>query len=205
MRHLIQLADGTFGRRTKLNAGPLQHTGVPTLAVNGRGDAIAAWVSYSRTAGEMQVALRRAGQSTFGPAQSLPGSAITGADQRFSPEVAISPDGHVIVGYEAAGKVFGATGTVAAGVGAPVTVGTYRPNYGPLSVAAGDGRAVLAWTDTKYVSSTGGPTAYKVALTDASGTLATGTRFGSPGADEQPPAIDAPATAVTSTGIVAVR
>jgi len=177
---------------------------VPALAMNARGDAIAGWALTAGDTVTTQVAIRPAGATAFGPAITLPSSErATDPDEGFAPELAVSPDGHVVIGYEAGRTVWAVTGTIGGGLGAPQRIGTFRPNYGPLSVAASDSRSVIAWTDIAYVGQPAGPTRVSAAIAEADGTFRPARPVAST-RDEQPSTLDAPETAITTDGVAIV-
>ena len=126
---------------TELNWG----TGGVTLAMDGAGDAIAAWVGFYADASHYAVLPAGGG---WGPAQTL-STYVQGHARNLS--LAVSPDGSAVVAYATEhDAIWAVSGSVKGGFSAPVFVaaGDYGKNSAPKVALDDAGHASLVWSES---------------------------------------------------------
>jgi len=129
---------------TELNWG----TGGVTLAMDGSGNAIAAWVGFYADASHY--AVLRAGGG-WGPAQTL-STYVQGQARNLS--LAVSPNGNAIVAYATNhDAIWAVSGSVSGGFSAPVFVGAgdYGNHSAPKVAVDDAGQASLAWSESSGI------------------------------------------------------
>jgi len=127
---------------TELNWG----TGGVTLAMDGAGDAVAAWVGFY--AGASHYAVLPAASRNWGKAQTL-STYVQGQARNLS--LAVSPNGNAIVAYATQhDAIWAVSGTVSGGFAAPVFVGAgdYGKNSAPKAAVDDAGQASLVWSES---------------------------------------------------------
>ena len=129
---------------TELNWG----TGGLTLAMDGAGDAIAAWVGFYADASHY--AVLPAGSGSWGPAQTL-STYVQGDARNLS--LAVSPNGSAIVAYATQhDAIWAVSGTLSGGFSAPVFVGAgdYGKNSAPKAAIDDAGQASMVWSESGH-------------------------------------------------------
>jgi hypothetical protein len=127
----------------------------PVVAVNGAGDAIAAWISKKddyNTA--VQVAVRPRGSADFLPAADVNEPHVTTPNpdvtigQNYNPAVAVGPDGTAIVVWEHEYTIFGMTIPAGARTGERYVLGQLSNTDGyPVVGIDPAGAATVVWED----------------------------------------------------------
>ena len=136
---------GSWGAPVTLSSELNWGTGGVTLAMDGSGDAIAAWVGFY--AGASHYAVLRAGGG-WGPAQTL-STYVQGQARNLS--LAVSPNGSAVVAYATQhDAIWAISGTISGGFSAPVFVGPgdYGKNSAPKAALDDAGQASLAWSES---------------------------------------------------------
>ena len=121
-------------------------TGGVTLAMDGAGDAIAAWVGFYADASHY--AVLPAASGTWGSAQTL-STYVQGHARNLS--LAVSPDGGAIVAYATDhDAIWAVSGSISGGFSAPVFVGAgdYGKNSAPEVALDDAGQASLVWSES---------------------------------------------------------
>jgi len=121
-------------------------TGGVTLAMDGAGDAIAAWVGFYADASHY--AVLPAASGTWGSAQTL-STYVQGDARNLS--LAVSPNGSAIVAYATQhDAIWAVSGTLSGGFSAPVFVGAgdYGKNSAPKAALDDAGQASLVWSES---------------------------------------------------------
>src|SRR6516164_7526228 len=121
-------------------------TGGVTLAMDGAGDAVAAWVGFY--AGASHYAVLPAASRNWGKAQTL-STYVQGQARNLS--LAVSPNGNAIVAYATQhDAIWAVSGTVSGGFSAPVFVGAgdYGKNSAPKVAVDDAGQASLVWSES---------------------------------------------------------
>ena len=121
-------------------------TGGVTLAMDGVGDAIAAWVGFYADASHY--AVLPAASGSWGPAQTL-STYVQGDARNLS--LAVSPNGGAIVAYATQhDAIWAVSGTLSGGFSAPVFVGAgdYGKNSAPKAALDDAGQASMVWSET---------------------------------------------------------
>ena len=121
-------------------------TGGVTLAMDGAGDAIAAWVGFYADASHY--AVLPAASGTWGSAQTL-STYVQGDARNLS--LAVSPNGSAIVAYATQhDAIWAVSGTLSGGFSAPVFVGAgeYGKPWAPKAALDDAGQASLVWSES---------------------------------------------------------
>jgi hypothetical protein len=159
------------------------------LAMDGAGDAIAAWVGSF--ADESHYAILPAGGS-WGPAQTLSNGNVQGAAHSLS--LAVSPDGSAVVAFaNNHDTIWAASGSIKGGFSAPVLVaaGDYIKNSVPKVALDDAGNASLVWSQT---------TRTEAATRSPSGTWSAATVLASQSSSTVSTAIDGAGNAIAVFG-----
>ena len=144
----VRPAGGSWGAPVTLSTELNWGTGGVTLAMDGSGNAIAAWVGFYADASHY--AVLRAGGG-WGPAQTL-STYVQGQARNLS--LAVSPDGNAIVAYATNhDAIWAVSGSVSGGFSAPVFVGAgdYGNHSAPKVAVDDAGQASLAWSESSGI------------------------------------------------------
>src|SRR6516165_7830542 len=117
------------------------------LGMDGAGNAIAAWAGFY--AGASHYAVLAAGGRHFGKVRTLSTGNVEGAAHNLG--LAVSPDGHVVVAFATnRDAIWAASGTIAGGLSAPVSVagGDYLNTSAPKAALDDAGQASLVWSQS---------------------------------------------------------
>ena len=137
---------GSWGGPVTLSTELYFGSGGLVLAMDGAGNAIAAWVGSF--ADESHYAVLPAGGS-WGPAQTLSNGNVQGAPHSLS--LAVSPDGSAVVAFaNNHDTIWAASGSIKGGFSAPVVVasGDYVKDSVPKVALDDAGNASLIWSQT---------------------------------------------------------
>jgi len=137
---------GSWGAPVTLSPELNWGTGGVTLAMDGAGDAIAAWVGFYADASHY--AVLPAASGTWGSAQTL-STYVQGDARNLS--LAVSPNGSAIVAYATQhDAIWAVSGTLSGGFSAPVFVGAgdYGNHSAPKAAVDDAGQASLAWSES---------------------------------------------------------
>ena len=137
---------GSWGAPVTLSTELYFGSGGLVLAMDGAGNAIAAWVGSF--ADESHYAVLPAGGS-WGPAQTLSNGNVQGAPHSLS--LAVSPDGSAVVAFaNNHDTIWAASGSIKGGFSAPVVVasGDYVKDSVPKVALDDAGNASLIWSQT---------------------------------------------------------
>ena len=137
---------GSWGAPVTLSTELYFGGGGLVLAMDGAGNAIAAWVGSF--ADESHYAVLPAGGS-WGPAQTLSNGNVQGAPHSLS--LAVSPDGSAVVAFaNNHDTIWAASGSIKGGFSAPVVVasGDYVKDSAPKVALDDAGNASLIWSQT---------------------------------------------------------
>jgi hypothetical protein len=138
---------GNWGSPVTLSSELNWGTGGVALAMDGSGNAIAAWVGFYADASHY--AVLRAGGG-WGPAQTL-SNYVQGQARNLS--LAVSPNGGAVVAYATQhDAIWAVSGTVSAGFSAPVFVaaGDYGKNSAPKAALDDAGQASVVWSESGH-------------------------------------------------------
>ena len=180
---------GSWGAPVTLSTELYFGSGGLVLAMDGAGDAIAAWVGSF--ADESHYAILPAGGS-WGPAQTLSNGNVQGAAHSLS--LAVSPDGSAVVAFaNNHDTIWAASGSIKGGFSAPVLVaaGDYIKNSAPKVALDDAGNASLVWSQT---------TRTEAATRSPSGTWSAATVLASQSSSAVATAIDGAGNAIAVFG-----
>jgi hypothetical protein len=180
---------GSWGAPVTLSTELYFGGGGLVLAMDGAGDAIAAWVGSF--ADESHYAVLPAG-GNWGPAQTLSNGNVQGAAHNLS--LAVSPDGSAVVAFAGGHDgIWAASGSVKGGFSAPVVVapGDYSKDSAPKVALDDAGNASLVWSQT---------TRTEAATRSPSGTWSAAMVFASQSSSSLSTAVDGAGNAIAVFG-----